>query len=382
MAPRRRRPIPPPAARKPARPEAPRQDVAAPRRRPATVDDLRGRLGGLNEKLNRLTRLSIEVNCLDLDRIAQVAVDKVSLMIRAKYCSLFLYDYQTNELALKRHNHPNEITQRIAIRHHTNTVMGMALRNRKVIFIRDFDEFERERRVRIERTFADKYATRSCICAPLMAGNLIVGILNFADRLDGGAFVETEDLPVVEQVSQMLGLAIRNGHLFREMQNQARTDSLTQLANYRSFHDQLRSELHRSLRYARPLSLLMCDIDHFKQINDRYGHPAGDHVLREIGQLVQSYVRREDLAARYGGDEIAIILPETPRAGAVTAAERLLEVLRSHPFVYEGHEIPLTLSVGIAVLNPEMNLSDFVRSADEALYRAKQKGRNRAEAEG
>lgn len=343
----------------------------------SVLGDLRVRLGALAEKMAMLTRLSQELNDLDLDRIAQVAVEKLTLMLNAKYCSLFLYNYQTNELVLKKHNHPNEITQRISIRHHQNTVMGMALRTRRAVFIPDLDEFEREHNVKIERTFADKYATRSCISAPLIVGNFIVGILNFADRMDDTAFEEMEDLPVVEQVSQVLGMAVRNCNLFREVQNQARTDSLTKLANYRAFHEQLRAEIRRSVRYVRPLALLMCDIDNFKQINDRLGHPAGDYALKEVSQLIRGFVRREDLAARYGGDEIAIILPETPRAGAKIVAERILELIRSHPFAFEGSQIPISLSMGVAAISPEMTLSDFVKAADDALYDAKQKGKNR-----
>lgn len=363
----------------PARLAPLRRRIASLRLKLRSVNELRHRSGALAEKLAQLTRLSTELNTLDLDKLAKTAVDKMALLLRAKYCSLFLYNYQTNELILKRHNHPNEITQRIAIRHHTNTIMGMALRSRQIVLIRDIDAYEREHRIKIERTFADKYATRSCISAPLMAGTLAVGILNVADRHDGISFDEREDLPALEQISQILGIAIRNGVLFRELQNQARTDSLTQLDNYRSFHERLRLEIHRSLRYARPLALVMCDIDNFKQINDRFGHPAGDSVLREIGRVVQAYVRREDLAARYGGDEIAIILPETPMVGAVSASERLLEVLRHHPFKYENRPLPITVSIGVAALGADMNLSDFVRAADEALYRAKQKGKNRVE---
>jgi diguanylate cyclase (GGDEF)-like protein len=357
--------------------EALRQENADLRQSLSVVGDLRSRLGHLAEKLAMLTRLSQELNDLDIDRIAQVAVEKIPLMLNAKYCSFFLYNYQTNELVLKRHNHAQELHPRVAIRHHQNTIMGLALRTRRVVFIRDIEEYEREHEVQFERTFADKYATRSCICAPLMAGNFIVGILNFADRRDEASFEELEDLPVVEQVGQILGMAVRNCNLFKEVQNQARTDSLTKLANYRAFHEILRGEIRRSVRYVRPLALLMIDLDNFKGINDRFGHPAGDFALKEVSQIIRGYVRREDLAARYGGDELAVILPETPLAGARIVAERILDLVRSHPFTWEGGQIPISLSMGLAELSPEMSLADFVKAADEALYEAKQKGKNR-----
>lgn len=128
---------------------------------------------------------------------------------------------------MKSHNHPVELTRRIAIKHHKNTIMGLALEKKYIIHIVDIDEYERTNKIRLEKTFADKYAIRTCILLPLMAGNFLVGILNFADKLDGTYFDEINDLPTVEQLGQVLAIALHNCILFQEIQKQAKTDSLT-----------------------------------------------------------------------------------------------------------------------------------------------------------
>ncbi|MBI2898814.1 MAG: sensor domain-containing diguanylate cyclase [Planctomycetes bacterium] len=345
----------------------------------ALLEELRGRLGGVSERLAMINRISQDVNTLDMDKIAEIAVRQIPDLLRAKYCSLFLYDYRNDELTLRAHNHPEEINQQIALRTHKNTVMGLVLERKRIVLVRDFEEFERENNLVLERTFADKYATRTCISVPLRSGNYVVGVLNFADKTDGSSFDDVDDLPAVEQLAQVLAMAIRNCRLFREVQNQARTDGMTRLANYRAFHESLRAEIHRSVRYSRPLGLVMLDVDHFKEINDRFGHQAGDYVLIELAGIIRNTVRREDLPARYGGDEITVILPETAPAGMLVVAHRLLALVRSHRFVFEGRSVPVSLSMGLANYHPRQSITDFVAAADEALYRAKQAGRDRFE---
>ncbi len=344
------------------------------------LDGFRMQLASFTEKLNHVTRLTHEVNTLDIEKIAEVAIERIPLLVDAKYASLFFHNSATGELTLKRHNHPNEINRKVIIRHCQNTVMGLAIREKRLIVIRDFDHFESTNGVKFERTFADKYASKSCICAPLLAGDQLVGVLNLADKnTPGEGFEELNDLPPIEQLSSILGAAIQNWRLFQEIQNQARTDGMTKLMNYRAFQEQLKAEVHRATRYQRRLTLLMIDVDHFKEINDAFGHQGGDQVLEHVAQAIRSYIRREDFAARYGGDEMAVILPETGLAGASIVAQRLGDLVRDHKFQLSDPDFKVGLSIGVAELSEGMTPADLIRKADDGLYKAKKGGRGRVE---
>jgi len=155
-------------------------------------------------------------------------------------------------------------------------------------------------------------------------------------------------------------------------------DGLTQIHNKRALFEALEKELMRARRYERDLALLMFDIDFFKRINDQYGHLAGDHVLRELARIVQERIRREEVFARYGGEEFVILLPETPLPGAAALAESLRARVANHPFVFQGERIPVTVSIGTALLGENDKVaSDLIQRADEKLYEAKRGGRNR-----
>ena len=138
--------------------------------------------------------------------------------------------------------------------------------------------------------------------------------------------------------------------------------------------------MHRSQRYARPLGLVMLDIDSFKELNDHFGHQAGDAALSELGKVIRSVTRREDFSARYGGDEIAVILPETGQTGSLSVVRRLLAAVREHKFTFDGKRLPFSISVGVAFFKADMSITQIVGAADQALYKAKQGGRNRFEA--
>ena len=158
------------------------------------------------------------------------------------------------------------------------------------------------------------------------------------------------------------------------------TDGLTGANNKRSFDEEMQREFHRFLRYGRPLVLVMLDIDHFKKVNDTFGHLAGDRVLSELGRLIGGMVRTEDTFSRYGGEEFALLLPEMGLDDGIRFAERLRADIAAARFEFDGMTIPVTISGGVAGAHADMTGPDkFVAAADELLYAAKHNGRNRIE---
>ncbi|MDH4027290.1 MAG: GGDEF domain-containing protein, partial [Nitrospirota bacterium] len=165
-----------------------------------------------------------------------------------------------------------------------------------------------------------------------------------------------------------------------KMREIAVKDSLTGLFNHRYFQELLEREIYRAERYARPLSLLMIDIDHFKKVNDTYGHPKGDMVLQEIGELLRKSIRGSDTAARYGGEEFAIVLPETEMNGAMALAERVRKTVEKLEVKIYEHTITVTISIGLTTYNPataKKSKAEIIEAADRALYNSKEAGRNR-----
>lgn len=166
----------------------------------------------------------------------------------------------------------------------------------------------------------------------------------------------------------------------RRLMQTAMTDPLTKLPNRRHGEDFLASEWTSAQHSGLPLSCLMFDIDHFKHINDHYGHEAGDAVLSQLGTLLKQCLRSEDLAFRYGGEEFAVICPGTPLKVAMYIGERVRASVEQNTFSYQQTNIPVTISVGVSVSRPELqDYKDLQRAADHALYKAKQGGRNRVE---
>ena len=155
-------------------------------------------------------------------------------------------------------------------------------------------------------------------------------------------------------------------------------DGLTQVYNKRYFLETLEREIGRAQRYQRDLSLIMFDIDHFKKINDTYGHLAGDHVLKHLAMVIKSRIRREDILSRYGGEEFSIILPEIDKENAIQFAEKIRKLVEKAMFSFEDTEIPVTISIGVTNYDgQQVDVNEFIKLADEKLYDAKQSGRNR-----
>ena len=159
--------------------------------------------------------------------------------------------------------------------------------------------------------------------------------------------------------------------------NMTITDGLTDVSNKKQLDAVLAKEIPRALRHARQLSLLMIDIDHFKNVNDTYGHLAGDSVLRDLASILEKRLRPDDELGRYGGEEFCAILPETSLEGAARIAEELRRLVEEHAFMVEGEQIKVTISVGVAEMKKNMDMKGFYKAADEMLYQAKRSGRNK-----
>lgn len=155
-------------------------------------------------------------------------------------------------------------------------------------------------------------------------------------------------------------------------------DGLTEIYNKRYFEEALERELSRAQRHHRKLSILIFDIDFFKKVNDTFGHLAGDYVLRELASIISKRSRHEEVFARYGGEEFVVLLPESNNEEAITLAEQLRLLVEKHSFIFEGEEIPVTISVGVMTTDggEKLTSAEFIKAADEQLYIAKSQGRN------
>ncbi len=214
------------------------------------------------------------------------------------------------------------------------------------------------------------------VALPLKAGEHYYGCM--ALQSDQDVRLGKDQIQTLHAAVNHLGLALRNALVFREIKLRADHDGLTRIHNRRSFDERLVQELKRHQRYRQPLSLLMIDVDHFKQVNDTFGHLAGDEVLRRIGQILQDSLRSTDLAARYGGEEFAVLLPHTPEQDSQKLAERIRKRIEDTNFGLADKGFRVTASIGVAALaaGSLQKEDDLVLKADQALYTAKRNGRN------
>jgi diguanylate cyclase (GGDEF)-like protein len=222
-------------------------------------------------------------------------------------------------------------------------------------------------------------AATSQVSVPLLAQGRVLGVLSLYDREDGEPFT-LADAEALTAFAVQAAVAIENVRLHAEAERLSVTDPLTGAWNYRYFSRRFEQEIERSRRFGRVLALLMLDIDHFKLVNDRFGHQRGDEVLVEFAGRVTGSVRDIDTFARYGGEEFVLILPETNLEGGLAVAEKLRRGTVKTPFCGEddGNGVRLTVSIGVACF-PEhaTQPEELLRAADEALYEAKLQGRDR-----
>jgi diguanylate cyclase (GGDEF)-like protein len=216
--------------------------------------------------------------------------------------------------------------------------------------------------------------TQSEICVPLIFFGEKMGVLAL-DAARKNAF-DAEDLQPLESVADICAAAIQNANNFDRMKQLAYVDGLTGIHNRRFFEMRIMEELERAGRFHGRMSAIMVDIDHFKKLNDEFGHLLGDEILRSVSSILKQQLRKMDMVCRYGGDEFAILVPETTGENAMRVAEKLRRHIETHPF--PGVPRPVTISCGVADYPTHgVTRDEVVAAADNALYTAKQAGRNR-----
>jgi two-component system, cell cycle response regulator len=207
---------------------------------------------------------------------------------------------------------------------------------------------------------------------------LRAGASDFGHLVIVAASFDAGQIETARSLTAQAVVALENAQLHRLVQHQALIDSLTGLANRRSAEETLRFELSRSARFGGEICLVLADLDDFKQINDRYGHPFGDELLKEFANAMRATVRESDLAARWGGEEFALVLPETSAAGGALLAERIREIVEGRMLqAPDGTDVRITGSFGVASYPESDELGELLAAADSALYGAKRAGKNR-----
>ena len=212
---------------------------------------------------------------------------------------------------------------------------------------------------------------------PLRAGDKILGTLVAGSRRRG--VLDEEAMRVLEVLAIQAAQSVLRAQLFEQMEKMATTDGLTGLTNHRTFQSKLDEKLGVARRYGRKLSFILTDIDHFKSVNDTYGHPVGDQVLKGVARILQETARDTDVVARYGGEEFALVMPETDAAGAKVIAERIRERVKNTVFQTELGPLKVTMSLGISTCPDISDKKEvLIEKSDQCLYFAKHHGRNRS----
>lgn len=211
--------------------------------------------------------------------------------------------------------------------------------------------------------------------APILSGDQVLGFLSLNNNQVG--FYDADHAELLIAFASQASIALEHARLHKEIQELAITDPLTNIYNRRGLERWGQYEIDRAQRFKSSLSAIFFDLDHFKKVNDSYGHDAGDEVLREVVKCCQRVIRKIDIFSRIGGEEFLIILPETPLPIAFHVAERIRKTVSGHTFIVKSLKLDITISLGVVELSEEMEeLSELINAADQFMYRAKQAGRN------
>jgi diguanylate cyclase (GGDEF)-like protein len=308
---------------------------------------------------NRIAEVMVEITgalstSLNTEDVLFSIVSRLSEVLEAQECSIVRIDPKTGAAKILVRV-PNTEERDVPIQLDQYPELKQAFDSRRFLYIPDAKP-------------------AGVIAVPMIAHESVLGLI-YVRSAKLRPVLSDATARFFEVMASTAANALRNAQLFEEVEHRARTDFLTGLPNHRFFQATLTVELGRAQRHNHPLSLLIIDLDFLKEVNDRFGHPAGDLVIRTIAETIRSTCREIDFAARYGGEEFTVILPETPLTGAIQVADRIRERIACEHFPRIGN---ITASVGVS--NYPVNAltkEDLIRIADQALYVAKNGGRDR-----
>lgn len=313
--------------------------------------------------LNMLDKISLDISeILDKQKLVSSIPDFIKGLAQVKKIAVYIYDEDENKFQL-RNSFGVEDSSNLA--HHIP----------RAEFLRYFSA-EKFNKAEIysasEIEFFKNFTSEDVLFVPLTAREKLLGFILLAEKVDYTKFT-SYDISLIQSLARHISIALNNAQLYEL----AITDSLTKLFIQRYFISRLEYEVSRCDRYDTVFSLLMIDIDHFKKINDTYGHLVGDAVLRQIAQVLLSSVRQTDIVCRYGGEEFVILLIECGSAWAEKIAYRIKDKIENTTFKIDNLELKLTVSIGVDTYRRGAKPQDVIENADKALYVAKSSGRNK-----
>ncbi len=310
------------------------------------------------------------ISTLSVHEVMERLLDRTLVHLNSEIGSILVVEPDNTLRILLARGLPDDVVRdtRIQI---GESISGYVARQAESLLVEDV-----ESDARFQRRNRERYYTNSFISTALCFQGSVRGVINVNNKRTRQAFT-AEDLKLLEAIAGHAAVALANAHRYEQVLVRSQRDALTGLANHGHFWSSLSVELSRADRYAHEFSLVMADVDHFKDYNDRHGHMSGDDVLRGVAKVISERCRVCDHAARYGGEEFCVLLPETAREGGLAFAEKIRQAVEASSTTPEGED-RVTISVGVATYPADgLTAVDLLKAADDQLYRAKDQGRNR-----